>query len=111
MATISLEHLSRNGQTTAKVGDPCTLLLYSDSHAATVAWVSPSGKTIKVQRDRATRIDRNGQSEDQQYLYERDSDATIDTYRFSEKNGWVNRTLAATRCLVGTRREWRDPTF
>lgn len=109
--TITLDHLSRNGDAAVRVGDSATMLLYSDAHAGTVVYVSASGKTIKVQRDTAKRTDKNGQSEDQRYAYERNPGGPVTTYRFSSRYGWINRNATARRCLVGVRREWYDPTF
>lgn len=112
MATITIEHLYCNGnRDNVRVGAEATMLLYSDTHAGTVIYVSPSGKTIKVQRDRAKLISGSTMSEEQGWTYERDSQGAITTYRFSAKHGWINRNAAARRCLVGQRREWRDPTF
>ncbi len=111
MAMLSTLHLFTNGPIESpKVGDPATMLLYSDSHAGTVVYVSPSGKTIRVQKDRAALVAGNTRSERQEYTYERNPDGPITTYRKTTR-GWSNRNAAASRCLVGVRREWRDPSF
>lgn len=111
MATISILGLHKNGEPLAKVGDPATLLMYTDTHAGTVVHVSKSGKTIRVQQDKATRIDNNGMSESQTYDYSRDPEGSVTAYRFSAKRGWINSRAAASRCLVGTRREYHDFSF
>lgn len=111
MATLTLEHLYRNGEPTVKVGDGATLLLYSDSHAGTVIKVSASGKTIHVQRDTATRTDSRGMSECQEYTYAPDPNGPVTVYRFSARSGWINRNASASRCLVGLRRAYHDFTF
>lgn len=43
---------------TPSVGDGITISGWSDAHAYTVIEVSPSGKTILAQRDKATRTNR-----------------------------------------------------
>lgn len=51
------------------VGMGATILGYSDRHAATVVSVSKDGKSVDIQRDTATRTDKNGMSECQDYEY------------------------------------------
>lgn len=107
MPTISILHLHKNGAPDAKPGDAATILLYTDSHAATVESVSGSGMTIKVREDRATLASGSEYSGDAQYSYERNPDGRLHTFRFT-KRGWIGGGL---RALIGTRREYRDPTF
>lgn len=107
MATLTVLHLHTNEGPKAKVGDPATILLYSDSHAATVVAVSKSGKTIQIQRDVATRVDKRGMDEAQEYTYERDPNGSVTTFRWT-KRGWSNQGV---RALVGVRREFYDFTF
>ena len=49
---------------TFKVGDGATVCGYSDRRAYTVTAVSPSGKTITMQRDTATLLNASGSGED-----------------------------------------------
>lgn len=72
---------------TMKVGDGMTELLYSDRHAHTVVEVLNDGKVLKVQRDHAKRIDKNGMSESQTYSYEPRPDAPVQTLAWDEKQG------------------------
>lgn len=48
-----------------KVGDAATVCLYSDRHAGTVIEVDEKKQTFVVQRDKATRADKNGMSDAQ----------------------------------------------
>jgi hypothetical protein len=72
------------------VGDGATLLHYSDRHAATVVEVQTSGKSIivAVQRDEATRIDKNDMSESQTYRFERNPDGPITFFRRNKYGRW-----------------------
>ena len=108
MGTISLEHLHRNGDREAgAVGDPATILCYSDSHAATIIKRTPC--TITVQRDKAIVVDKS-RWPDLVYEYERDLDGPTKTFHWSGRHGWQQGS-AGNRLLVGVRREYRDPTF
>lgn len=69
------------------VGMPATILGYTDRHAATVVWVSPSGKTCRVRRCRAQRTDSHGMSEVQSYSYSEDESAPEREFRLG-KRGW-----------------------
>jgi len=57
-----------------EIGMGATIQHYSDRSACTIIHVSPSKKTIILQRDNATRIDNNGMSESQEYVYSRNHD-------------------------------------
>lgn len=50
-----------------KVGDGATICYYTDRKAATV--IAKTAKTITVQEDTATRVDKNGMSDSQAYSY------------------------------------------
>ncbi len=69
-----------------EVGMGCTIGIGSDSYAATVISISPSGHQLTVQHDKATRTDNNGMSGSQVYEYERDPNGS--TMKFTlRKNG------------------------
>lgn len=89
-----------------KVGDGATILCYSDRHAATI--VKVTAKQIHVQQDKATRIDKNGLSEIQEYSYERDETASVQIFRLT-KRGWRNSNGDGLR--IGERLEYYDPSF
>ncbi len=52
------------------VGDGATVVLYSDRHAYTVVAVSKSGKTITLQRDKATLLNSAGSGEPDALVFE-----------------------------------------
>ena len=90
-----------------EVGMGCTIQMHSDRHAATIVGVSPSGKTVWVQRDNATRVDTNGISEIQEYTYSPNPNAAIQCFRL--RNGsWKSHGLYL---LIGIRREYFDYCF
>ena len=62
------------------VGSGVTLNYYSDETPATVIEIDPKGKWVKVQEDRAIRIDNNGISDCQDYEYERNEKGRVHTF-------------------------------
>lgn len=105
----SLINRLSEGKTAVKpeVGMGATELCYSDRHAYTIVEVSPSGKTIKVQPDKATRTDNNGMSDAQTYSFEPDTNAPIITVRLTKK-GWQSK---GRPFAIGYRSEHYDYTF
>jgi hypothetical protein len=89
------------------VGMGATKLLYSDRAPFTVIWVSPSGKSCKVQADKAIRKDSNGMSEDQDYEFERDPEGEIVTLRLT-LDGWAYKRQ---RFAMGVRKAYHDFGF
>lgn len=73
----------------AVADDAATIGYWSDRAPATI--VKRTEKTVMVQADRATRIDSNGLSECQTYLYERDYDAEIQTFTLRSNGRWVKK--------------------
>ena len=69
-----------------KVGDGATMLYYSDRHACTIIEIADNGSYIKVQKDKATRIDNNGMSECQDYEFERDPKGAVYTFKRTRKD-------------------------
>lgn len=58
------------GQPKPERGMGCTVLGWTDRYAATVDFVNSKTGVILVIRDKATRTDANGMSENQEYAYE-----------------------------------------
>lgn len=76
---------SRPTITTPEPGMGVTVQMWSDRYAGTIVSVSPSGKSFQFRRDRAIRRDKNGMSEvGQDYLYEIDPTAKIETARLAK---------------------------
>ena len=69
-----------------KVGDGATMSYYSDCHACTIIEIADNGSYIKVQKDKATRIDNNGMSDCQDYEFERDPKGTVYTFKRTRKD-------------------------
>lgn len=101
---------SVKGMPKPEVGTGCTITMWTDRHAATVTYVSPSGKTVKVRRDKATRVDKLGLTDSgQRYTYERDPEAEEETFRLT-KRGW-SKPRGGSGLVLGRRDEYYDPSF
>lgn len=100
-----------------------TLLSWTDRRAATVVEVFKKGvyDYIVVQRDIATRVDKNGMSDAQSYEYSRDPNGFKETFRIGKKgtfekvyvNAETGRFVKAGvgGLSVGTRNEYYDFSF
>ena len=111
------------GQPTPEVGMGVTILAWTDRYAATITEV----KTVRgrlvltVQRDRAVRTDRNGFSEDQTWVYQRNTHGRIQTFRQRHNGMWQEVTVNSKTgrliavegngLRIGERQEYCDPTF
>lgn len=87
--TGSLMNHLMTGPTTVEpaVGMGVTLCGWTDRYAGTITKVSPSGKTITIVEDIATRTDKNGRSENQTYDYKPDPNGRELVAR-KGKRGW-----------------------
>jgi hypothetical protein len=95
-----------------KVGMGCTVLMWSDRHAATITEVSKNGKRVGIVEDIATRVDGNGMSDAQEYSYSPGAGAP--TYYTLRKNGAFVRegdTLKGTRIAIGAHNTYHDFSF
>lgn len=88
------------------VGMGVTILMWTDRHAGTVVKVTPT--QIHVQRDKATRTDNNGYSENQTYSYQSDPRGEITIFRKTLR-GW--RSKDKSGLLIGARDEYYDYSF
>lgn len=84
-----INSIGEAGENTWAVGDGCTLLGWSDRHAATVTAVSASGKRIEVKGDISTRTDTNGMSDCQTYEFAPNPDAIAQVYTLRKNGRWV----------------------
>lgn len=92
-----------------KVGDGATLQIGSDSYPCTIIRISPSGKTLSLQRDSYRRTDSNGQSESQEYEFGRNPNGEIFQARFSSKRErWESKGRPVS---LNGRRAYFDPSF
>lgn len=95
-----------------KVGDGATELMYSDRRACTI--IKVHGKTLTVQRDKATRADDHGMSDSQDYTYERDPNGVTATYTLRKNGRWIRagESMRSGQVLgVGYRSEHYDYSF
>lgn len=100
------------GKTTIvpEVGMGATLVMWTDRHAYTIIEVSKSGKSFKMQRDKATRIDKNGMSDSQEYSFERDPNGSIDKVTLRRDGKWKVEKQGTT-VIPNTRDEYYDYSF
>lgn len=91
------------------IGIGATELCWSDRHPYTIIDISPTGKTITIQRDIAKRIDKNGMSDTQEYSYERDTDGVIYKARKDKSGRW--KILRGNRINIGEREKYYDYSF
>lgn len=104
-----MNHLMSRSAGDAEVGMGATILFWTDRHAGTVTYVSPSGLTCQVREDAVARTDSNGMSECQTYEYTPDPDGRLWTFRRGLK-GWrgVNK---GPGLVLGERRHYHDFSF
>lgn len=96
------------------VGDGATVLYWSDRQAATIVQVDrfKSGQRkgevsgVWVTYDKATRVDRNGMSDDQSYEYETQSDGERVLFKRRKDGRYRNAGGAVLR--IGTRDHYYD---
>lgn len=112
------------GQPAPEIGMGATLLGWTDRHAATITCVvTQDGKLVRigVKQDIATRIDRNGMSESQEYSYTENPDAYTQYFRLNKRGMWegtrlnpdTKRWVKSEGCglRIGERDEYYDFSF
>jgi len=96
-----------------EIGMGCTILGWTDRHAATIIEIEKDGKRIGIRQDIAARVDKNGMSESQDYEYSPGNGAV--RYYTLRKNGrYVHEGEALKNgetIAVGFRREYYDFCF
>ena len=93
-----------------KIGGGATISYGSDCHPATIINISPSGRRITIQMDKATRIDNNGMSEIQEYEYSADPNGTVLIASLRRDGRWrvIN---SQTPVSINGRRKFHDFSF
>ena len=92
------------------VGMGCTECLWTDSHAATIVKVSPSGKTIWYRRDIAKVVKGSCQDGSAEYEYVYDENG-YDHKATLRKNGQYRESGTDYYIALDCRREYYDPHF
>jgi len=102
-----------DGPVKPAVGMGGTHQVGSDSYSYTIVEVSASGKTIKAQRDTATRTDSNGMSESQTYEFSPNPNGPIETFTLRNNGHFYakGQTAHYHPFLPGKRRSYWDPSF
>lgn len=99
--------MSNENQPEPKVGDGATITRWSDRSAGTIIKITKC--TITVQEDKATRIDTNGMSEQQEYSYERDTEGSVYVFRKNKRGQW--RSSCGKGLGIGYRKAYYDYSF
>ena len=83
------------GEPAPYVGMGATLLSWSDRHAGTIVetFTKNGSLYIKVQEDKAIRVDKNGMSESQSYEYMADLNGSISYFRKTEPYGFWKKVV------------------
>ena len=96
-----------------KEGMGATLLMWSDRHAYTIHKVE--GKKLWASRDNTKLIAGNHHSESQEYEFSNENqndESKWQLFSFRKDGRWHNGTsLKGTTLLIGTKKEYYDPTF
>lgn len=115
MYTNSMTNLIMGGTTSLapEVGMGATILHWTDRTACTVVHVSPNGRFLKVQVDKATRTDGHGMSDSQSYSYERDPKGALSDFSLRKNGKWVRvgDSMKGQRLMLGDRRQYHDYSF
>jgi len=101
--------MDRSKSLTPVVGMGVTELCWTDRHAHTIIEVKSSTRIV-VQRDKATRTDKNGMSEDQTYTFERNPDGVTHVLSLRKNGRWirVGDSMGGCTWSPGHRSEYYD---
>lgn len=91
------------------VGMGVTATIYSDAHVFTIVRVSPSGKTFWATEDTAKRVDKNGMSDQQDYVYSSNPEGKQVVFRLLKSGRWEAKGFRRNVTL-GVRRAFYDYT-
>jgi len=100
--------------TPPEIGMGATILGWTDRRPATVVAVARKGKIVGIKEDNAERVDSNGMSEDQEYIFTPNPAATTVWYSFRPKiNAYVRvgDSIKGGRLMIGKRAKYHDHSF
>lgn len=95
------------------VGMGVTFLYYTDRSAGTIIEVRTDRKII-VQADKAIRVDKNGMSESQKYIFEVQGESEKIAVTLRKNGRWVvsgKSSLNGTAVAIGYREYYHDFSF
>jgi hypothetical protein len=92
------------------VGMGVTISWWSDCRPGTIIDITHKGNRLIIQEDTAIRIDNNGMSESQEYIYEYNLNGSIyvGTLR---KDGYYRIAKSSCAITLGYRRKFHDYSF
>lgn len=120
MSEVGMAQTARNN---VQIGMGATICMHSDRHAGTVVSIDQKRGMFSVQRDKATRTDKNGCSESQDYDYTRDPNGALYLFKFNKKTnrvdeyvtnqstGRFNKVKCGCGLIIGDRDEYYDFSF
>lgn len=104
--------ISTKGQPTPDCGMGATLLHWTDRSPATI--IEVKGKTIRVQEDDAERVDNNGMSESQTYVFSRNPAGQVTVFTLRKNGAWVRKgepMKGGSKVRIGDRDKYHDFSF
>jgi hypothetical protein len=93
-----------------KIGMGATIQHWSDRTPCTIIYVSDSGKKIHLQYDIYHRLDQNGMSELQKYIYKPDPSGQV-VKASLRKDGRFRLVKSQTPVTIGIRNRYYDYSF
>lgn len=103
-----------SAQPKPEAGMGATIVLYTDTYAATIVDVSANLREVTIREDVATRTDKNGPSESQDYTFTRSYTAKPQVFTLRKTGRYVRqgeRSNGGTHLVIGTREQYIDPSF
>lgn len=99
-----------------EIGTGCTIKYYTDEQPGTIIDFEPNGKWIKVQEDNSIRVDNNGMSDCQSYVFSKNVNGRIHIFYRTRKDKNIytdNGTYYDYGCYlsIGYRRKYFDYSF
>lgn len=106
------EAVGMGSRATPKVGDKCTMHLYSDSHACQVVRVSKSGKTVWIRRNKVTVSPDSSRGMGHQDWVLHENEFEGDEMKITKRrNGDWRETGSSTYVALGQWHEYYDWSF
>lgn len=91
-----------------EIGMGATICHWSDKTAATVVYITP--KRLILREDHATRVDKNGMSESQEYAYSPNPEGR-EWFVSLRKDGTWRVSKSKEIVTLGVRRQYHDYSF